>query len=867
MMQNSVKVSVILPVYNVEAYIKKCLETLQSQTLKELEFIFIDDKSPDNTIAILENAAKEDGRIIILRNERNMGPGPSRNRGIEIARGEYLNFMDPDDYVDLDFYEVLYDYAKEKDADVVKGHVTAVDMDGNKVDTWNDASAAYLKLANESKPLFACNKSEHFSQLFRRSFILSDDKVRYADTMVGEDSVFLARVNLKEPTFYLCNDTEYYHLIRGDSLEGNISFENCKEGIRALKNRIEVLEDHSFPDCSDEYLRGTLNYYIARFNKVDEAQKDESLRREQRTLFKETLDAALSRLPESVKVTDGLRSYEGLTDMVTSCIDDVLISIIIPVYNVKPYLVEALDSVRDALRGIASEVICVDDGSDDGTSELLDKYVNKYPHFVAYHTENGGAAAARNYGLERASGKYIAFIDADDRVTSNMYKDMLYVCEANALDLCICNVTRFEGNNKGVVSGQYQRAFSDSPKLITSLEESLNYVYDGAPWNKLIRKEFWDKHRLEYPRIKYCQDMPVALQLFCTAERFGVLQSFDYYWRVTPGANSLSQQVKNERRLEDRITVCKILLKIVEEKFGVGSPATKAMIERFLCWEFDSTLWHIEQLSDEDKVRFCDKIREFYREVVPEGSVETLPIFHRKRYDFIMSGDVDQLVRLMNHRRIAWRSAPIIEKDGKHYLKLPEDIYGQELADASVELQDDLPLTRMSVFTQNGPQVKANIVVYQPRVNVPTSDSQEIKYFLYNEHTGQRIYINSQPLKVEPWTKTYGTMICNDDYRVYNYNYDWAGTIININFDEILKQDEVSREILDGDSGVKPRWLLFIEYKTPVLQGYRPVRGLLPKARKTIPTLDVTLEHEGKKYKYEFVHDMRETLYIELNKL
>ena len=171
MTKEDVKVSVIIPVYNVEPYIEKCLNSLQSQTLKELEFIFVDDKSPDRSISIIEEASKNDDRIIILCNEENMGPGPSRNRGIEIAKGEFLSFLDSDDYIAPNYYETLCKLAIEKNADVVKSHVTAVNMVGDKVDSWGDASAHFLRNFKQSKPLFLCNQWEHFSELFRNDFI------------------------------------------------------------------------------------------------------------------------------------------------------------------------------------------------------------------------------------------------------------------------------------------------------------------------------------------------------------------------------------------------------------------------------------------------------------------------------------------------------------------------------------------------------------------------------------------------------------------------------------------------------------------------------------------------------------------------
>ena len=115
------KVSVVIPVFRVEDYIAKCIESLQRQTLKELEFIFIDDCGGDRSIEIAEEYAKTDDRIKILYNEENKGAGQSRNKGIDAATGEFIAFVDPDDWIDDNFYEVLYNRAVSGNYDIVKG--------------------------------------------------------------------------------------------------------------------------------------------------------------------------------------------------------------------------------------------------------------------------------------------------------------------------------------------------------------------------------------------------------------------------------------------------------------------------------------------------------------------------------------------------------------------------------------------------------------------------------------------------------------------------------------------------------------------------------------------------------------------------
>ena len=102
------KISVIIPVYNVEKYLPKCLDSLINQTLSDIEIICINDCSTDNSLEILEEYASKDERIKIIDLKENQGAAAARNKGLEIAKGEYLGFVDPDDYVDLNFYEELY---------------------------------------------------------------------------------------------------------------------------------------------------------------------------------------------------------------------------------------------------------------------------------------------------------------------------------------------------------------------------------------------------------------------------------------------------------------------------------------------------------------------------------------------------------------------------------------------------------------------------------------------------------------------------------------------------------------------------------------------------------------------------------------
>ena len=123
------KVSVIVPVYNVESYLGRCVQTLLSQTLKDIEIILVDDDSPDKSPEMCDEYAKKDYRVKVIH-KQNAGLGMACNSGLEVATGDYIAFCDSDDYVDVKMYETMYTAALEHHADVVFTGIQTVDENG-----------------------------------------------------------------------------------------------------------------------------------------------------------------------------------------------------------------------------------------------------------------------------------------------------------------------------------------------------------------------------------------------------------------------------------------------------------------------------------------------------------------------------------------------------------------------------------------------------------------------------------------------------------------------------------------------------------------------------------------------------------------
>jgi len=204
------KISVIIPVYNVEKYLSRCLDSVTNQTLKDIEIICINDGSTDKSLTILKKYASKDKRIEIIDLKENVGAGEVKNKGLKIVKGQYLGFVDSDDYIDLDFYEKLYQKAIETGADIVKTELITVETDGTKK---KNNLNNFIK--EKSKFYFSY---EYTSAIYKSSVIFDNKIIFPTELIVGEDVVFLHKTVLKAKIIEVINNTNYYYVRRLNSL-------------------------------------------------------------------------------------------------------------------------------------------------------------------------------------------------------------------------------------------------------------------------------------------------------------------------------------------------------------------------------------------------------------------------------------------------------------------------------------------------------------------------------------------------------------------------------------------------------------------------------------------------------------------------
>lgn len=176
-----IKISIVIPVYNVEQYIAKCLDSLVNQTLKEIELILVNDGSTDNSQAIIDEYAKKYPSKIVAFQKNNEGVSVARNFGLKHCRGEYIGFVDPDDYVELDMYESLYQEAKEESCDLVI-------CDYIKQYTGSEQVTA-VNPAPTTKAMFIGGFAAPWNKIYSRK-LLEKSKAQFPPGLFYEDTEF-----------------------------------------------------------------------------------------------------------------------------------------------------------------------------------------------------------------------------------------------------------------------------------------------------------------------------------------------------------------------------------------------------------------------------------------------------------------------------------------------------------------------------------------------------------------------------------------------------------------------------------------------------------------------------------------------------
>ena len=529
-MENNVpKVSVIIPVYKTEDYLRKCLDSVCNQTLKDIEIICINDCSPDGCLEILKEYASKDERIKIIDFKENKGAACARNAGIDAAQGEYLGFVDSDDFIDLDFYEKLYNKAHETGADIVKTKIITKHLDGYTV----EERISSLDILNNKM-----NFNMGFVSAIYSTKLITDYNVKFIKNCTwGEDRLFIIQ------SVYYANevvpiDKPIYHYInRADSTTALFNKQKLESAVYSNKLIFEFINNidnttESYKIVAKEFLIDDILYLLKKYQKecsfdianvfpeiakIYNSLKYNNILKDcySCTLFDSIVNNNIENFNNPEKVL--LEKLKSLKNIQTA---QPKVSIIVPVYRVEKYLRRCLyNLVFQTLQEI--EIICINDASPDNSLHILQEFT-KYDKRIKIinFKENKGVAIARNEGMKVAKGEYIGFIDSDDYVDLDFYEKLYNAAIKNNADVVKSNIYTHQLN--GLINKHYE--------LFNKIKKN-KFYFNMTFFSAIYKRQLLSENNIKF--IEYCiwgeeRLFPILACYYC--KKFYVEESAVYHY-------------------------------------------------------------------------------------------------------------------------------------------------------------------------------------------------------------------------------------------------------------------------------------------------------------------------------------------------
>lgn len=275
------EISIIVPVYNVEKYLDRCVNSILGQTFQDFELILVDDGSPDNCGKMCDAYTDIDKRVIVIH-QKNGGLSAARNAGIEIAKGSYLGFVDSDDYIAEDMYELLYNNLKKEDADLAT--VGFLDIYAGKEPVVKEQKYLVTDMIGAAKITFEGKLStiSATNKLYKREIF---EHVRYPVGMITEDAAVILDVLEQTSKVVIDTSQKYYYYHRENSISSNHFTMKDLDMIKAWEdNESRVLE--KYPELVNVV---RTRVYWAYFTVLDKMMNSSDLKLEDRKKQKEII--------------------------------------------------------------------------------------------------------------------------------------------------------------------------------------------------------------------------------------------------------------------------------------------------------------------------------------------------------------------------------------------------------------------------------------------------------------------------------------------------------------------------------------------------------------------------------------------------
>ena len=502
------KISVIMPVYNVERYLRAALDCVRLQTYQHLEIICVLDAPTDESANIAMDIARQDARIKLVTHTQNQGLASARNTGMEHATGAYIHFMDADDLISYDFYETLLRAANATGADV-------------------------------------CACSVFYEQKPKQSIWFTDDEVVQGPAKIHKSEVlyrgwawrYLIKKTLWDThAFSFPNYTPMQDIVVSISLIQQANkVAICPEAVYFYKNRSSsILNRNRSTDSPQQKQQWAANVSRTK-STIKTLIRNYHIKRPAKRLLwlKERLRG----------------KFICHNDAITYGSIHKKISVVVPIYNAEKYVARTLNSIRfQTYRHL--EIICVLDCPTDRSTEIVSQLAAQDSRIkLVMHRQNSGLPAARHTGVDNASGEYIHFMDADDWLSPDFYDILIHAAEEAEADVAACSVFYEKKPIKSIWFRKTETVVNVPDKL-----EKTEVTMRGWAWRYLIRRKLWNERQLTFPDLVPMEDTPAMVKTIYYANKVVLCPSALYCYKNREGSilNKRQDPARAKKASENR---------------------------------------------------------------------------------------------------------------------------------------------------------------------------------------------------------------------------------------------------------------------------------------------------------------------------
>ena len=576
--------------------------------------ICINDGSTDDSLSILRSYCADNKDVVVI-DQRNMGVAYSRNVGIKESHGEFLAFMDPDDYYpSKDVLEKLYTKAKQSGVKICGGAQSKL-RDGKVVADYNQLNSGYL-FDREGIVEYSDYQFDFGFQrfIYDRDMIVSNG-IYFPLYVRFQDPPFFVKAMTAASRFYAVKDFTYCYREAYKEVGWNlVKKTDMLKGLRdnltfAQENGLDSLADRTLDRLASLYYQDVILTGNDPFACKILAERLEGIL----PLSDEAHSEAISRM-----VSDLRSSFPGHERRPT-------VSVVVPVYNVERYLRECLDSVLDQTFE-DFEVICVNDGTKDGSASICREFVKKDPRFRLVNKFNGGLSSSRNLGADFAVGEFIYFLDSDDYLVPNALERLVTLATSENLDIVFFDAeTLIEKGVSDVVRRQYEGFYVNRnvESKVTTGKELMAMLNEAKAYRTpvqlaFMRRGFYDQAMLSNYNGVVHEDNLFTFRSLRAAERAMYVPEPLYIRRIR--ADSIMTVKTTMKNYIGYSVCCYEVWKLTEK--GCTEAERRTLDE--LLMSTDSCMKRIREqerpkinlISVGDKIRFCSvpviKGKEYY---------------------------------------------------------------------------------------------------------------------------------------------------------------------------------------------------------------------------------------------------------------